>query len=109
VWKSQDGSYLTLFLDDSREEEPMEDEKSLNKALEISGTWWTLGVLATTGLFGISQTMDAIAADESVTSAITAATKEAPGWVAPSVLAFPVVSYVLFTLYRNEVGDIFSS
>lgn len=104
VWKPQDGSYLTL----SQDEKPVEYEKSLNQALESSGTWWTLGLLATAGLFGSHQNMDAIAADESVTTAITAATTEAPSWVAPSVLAFPVASYVLFTLYRNKVYDIFS-
>ncbi|KAG0626633.1 hypothetical protein M758_2G139500 [Ceratodon purpureus] len=98
-----DSSYLTLFPDGSEDSSPVEHDKSLNKALEISGTWWTLGVLATAGLFG-SQALDAIAADESVTAALTAATREAPGWVAPSVFAFPVVSYILFTLYRNEVN-----
>jgi len=94
-----DGSYLTLFPDESRETEPVEEEKSVGKALEISGTWWTLGILATAGLFGASS-LDAIAADESLTSAVT----EAPNWIAPSVLAFPVVSYLLFTLYRNNVN-----
>lgn len=88
---------MTLFPDEKPEEVVKKEEE---KSFEISGTWWTLGVLA--GLFG-AQTMSAIAADESVTAAVTAASKEAPGWVAPSVLAFPVVSYFLFTLYRNKV------
>ena len=105
--KPQDGSYLTLFPDGSKDSKPVEHDKSLNKALEISSTWWTLGVVATAGLFG-SQTLDAVAADESVTSAVTAITREAPAWVAPSVLAFPVASYILFTVYRNKVGDILS-
>lgn len=94
-----DNSYLTLSPDESREKEPVDEEKSVGKALEISGTWWTLGILATAGLFGASS-LDAIAADESLTSAVT----EAPNWIAPSVLAFPVVSYLLFTLYRNNVN-----
>lgn len=93
-----DDAYLTLFPDEKPEEVVKKEEE---KSFEISGTWWTLGVLA--GLFG-AQTMSAIAADESVTAAVTAASKEAPGWVAPSVLAFPVVSYFLFTLYRNKVN-----
>lgn len=108
VQKPQDDSYLMLFPDGSKDLEPVAHDKNLDQALEIAGTWWTLGVVATAGLFG-TQTPDAIAAEESVTSAITTAAREAPGWVAPSVLAFPVVSYVLFTLYRNKVGGIFSS
>lgn len=86
VWRRQDGSYLTLFPDEGREKEPVEEEKNVGKAFEIFGTWWTLGILATAGLFGASS-LDAIAADESLTSAVT----EAPNWIAPAVLAFLVV------------------
>ena len=83
----------------------MDHEKSFNKALENSTTWWTLGV-AMAGWFG-SQAMDAVAVEESATSTVTeAATRTAPEWVAPTVLATPVVSYLLFTLYRNQVGNL---
>ena len=37
------------------ESEAVEYEKSSNMALEISGTWWTLGVVATALLFGSLQ------------------------------------------------------
>ena len=77
VWKPQNGSCLTLFPEDSKDAKAVEYEKSSNMALEISGTWWTLGVIATALLFGSLQ-LDAIAADESVTAAVTAASREAP-------------------------------
>lgn len=91
-----DDSYLQELVSDSRENAV----ELVNKATEISGTWWTLG-LAMAGLFGI-QAMDAIAADESVTYAVTAASMNASVWVAPTVLALPLVSYLLFTLYCNK-------
>lgn len=83
------------------QQDDSEHVNSLNKVFEKSVI---LG-LAMAGWFG-SHSMDAIAADEeSVTAAVKeAATNTAPEWVAPSVLAFPVVSYILFTLYRNKVN-----
>jgi len=49
----------------------------------------------------------ATAAEDSAT--ITkAATKTAPEWVAPFVLAVPVASYILFFFYRSKVGEFFS-
>lgn len=96
--ESQDDSYLTL-LSETGIDKSLEHANSSHGALEKSVSWWTLGV-AMVGWYG-SQAMDSIAAEESVSSA---ASEVAPGWVAPSVLAFPVVSYFLFTLYRNKVG-----
>nr|PNR62530.1 hypothetical protein PHYPA_000954 [Physcomitrium patens] len=96
--ESQDDSYLTL-LSETGIDKSLEHANSSHGALEKSVSWWTLGV-AMVGWYG-SQAMDSIAAEESVSSA---ASEVAPGWVAPSVLAFPVVSYFLFTLYRNKVN-----
>ncbi|KAG0570068.1 hypothetical protein KC19_6G136400 [Ceratodon purpureus] len=97
-----DDSYLTLFSDDIRGKST-EHADSFNKALEKSSTWWTLGV-AMAGWFG-SQAMDAIAVEESAPAAVAqAVTRTAPEWVAPTVLATPVVSYLLFTWYRNAVN-----
>eukprot|EP01018_Ginkgo_biloba_P022345 Gb_18900 [translate_table: standard] len=46
---------------------------------------------------------DAYAA-ESLSNESLEAVSRAPQWLAPSVLAFPVFSYVLFNIYRDKVG-----
>lgn len=64
--------------------------------------WWTLGV-ALAGIVG-GRAKDAIAADVPIPEAIAEeVAKAAPTWVAPLVLAFPVASYFLFTVYREKV------
>jgi len=65
--------------------------------------WWTLGV-ALAGIVG-GRAKDAIAADVPIPEAIAEeVAKAAPTWVAPLVLAFPVASYFLFTVYREKVN-----
>jgi len=59
------------------------------------------------GWLGSYQLMDYATAAESSEAVTEAATKTAPEWVAPFVLAVPVASYLLFTLYRSKVGDFF--
>lgn len=99
--QSPSDSYLTLLQKDNRDDSVAQANRS-GRAHEMSPSLWALG-LGTAGWFG-SQVKNALAAEESVSAAITeAASKTAPGWVAPSVLAFPVVSYALFTLYRQKV------
>lgn len=64
--------------------------------------WWTLGV-ALAGILG-GQAEDAFAVDIPIPEAIVEeVAKAAPTWVAPLVLAFPVASYFLFTVYREKV------
>lgn len=100
--QSPSDSYLTLLQKDNRDDSVAQANRS-GRAHEMSPSLWALG-LGTAGWFG-SQVKNALAAEESVSAAITeAASKTAPGWVAPSVLAFPVVSYALFTLYRQKVN-----
>ncbi|XP_057821283.2 uncharacterized protein LOC131033974 [Cryptomeria japonica] len=46
---------------------------------------------------------DAYAAD-SMSSEIVQSASKAPQWLAPAVLAFPVVSYLLFNIYRDKIN-----
>lgn len=63
----------------------------------------TLGVTMA-GWLGSYQPLDCATAAESSEAITEAATRTAPEWVAPFVLAVPVVSYLLFTFYRSKVN-----
>jgi len=63
----------------------------------------TLGV-AMAGWLASYQPVDYATAAEDSATITEAATKTAPEWVAPFVLAVPVASYILFFFYRSKVN-----
>ncbi|KAH9563548.1 hypothetical protein CY35_05G131100 [Sphagnum magellanicum] len=80
--------------------------RAVLKKGEMQSMLQTTGA-AVAGLLG-GRVMDAVAADGPISlklmpESIEAATR-VPGWLGPSVLAFPVVSYFLFNIYREKVN-----
>ncbi len=80
--------------------------KAVLKKGEMQSMLQTTGT-AVAALLG-GRVMDAVAADGPISlklmpESIEAATR-VPGWLGPSVLAFPVVSYFLFNIYREKVS-----
>lgn len=98
-------SYSNLFSTEKREDVHSSSESQT--VLEKSNELWKLGA-ALAGVLGgaVMKARGAIAADEPVVSAevVAQVVRAVPGWVGPTVLAFPVVSYVIFSLYREKVS-----
>eukprot|EP00250_Pteridium_aquilinum_P006348 c16290_g1_i1 orf=120-839(+) len=69
-------------------------------------TWFVAGLaLVTTALIQCSFHLNAFAAEESAQTAEAAeAASRAPAWLTPALLAFPVVTYVMFSVYRSQVN-----
>ncbi|GLJ35372.1 hypothetical protein SUGI_0711400 [Cryptomeria japonica] len=72
-----------------------------------SKTSTNLQLVSIAGITSISSIVlfleDAYAAD-SMSSEIVQSASKAPQWLAPAVLAFPVVSYLLFNIYRDKIN-----
>lgn len=80
----------------------MEPIKSMgictNNHLHIAGT-----TLACILLEGNLLLQTAYAEDSALNESLQAASRQ-PQWLAPAVLSFPVISYVIFTIYRDKVN-----
>ncbi|KAI5070000.1 hypothetical protein GOP47_0014343 [Adiantum capillus-veneris] len=77
-----------------------------SKSKDNGDTWFAVGLaLATAALVQVSFHFNALAAEESVqTPEAGEAASRAPAWLTPVLLAFPVVSYVVFYVYRSQVN-----
>ncbi|KAL3692161.1 hypothetical protein R1sor_005812 [Riccia sorocarpa] len=89
-----------------------ESEKNSKDAFSLDRSWFGIGAALAGAGFGAVEAgsaMEAVGSDPGVISiqpsaeSIEAATR-APSWLAPAVLAFPVVSYFAFSYYRERVN-----
>ncbi|MCO5552947.1 hypothetical protein L7F22_006467 [Adiantum nelumboides] len=69
-------------------------------------TWFAAGLaLATAALLQVNLHFNAFAVEETAqTTEAAEAASRAPTWLTPALLAFPVVSYALFYVYRSQVN-----
>lgn len=83
--------------------EPKDDKESRGNG--TGDTWFAAGIALAAALFQCNLRFHALAAEESLQKAeVAEAASRAPAWLTPALLAFPVVSYAVFSVYRSQVN-----
>lgn len=113
-WKAQANELRTLAnislnnTSINKSQAPKSQSKDVNESTsnDNGDTWFAAGLaLATATLVQFSFHFSALAAEEAIQNPEAAeAASRAPAWLTPTLLAFPVVSYAIFSVYRDQVN-----
>lgn len=83
------------------DQQSQDSSDNLRKDNRDQGPWFTAFVAIVAAQLQCGLTFSAIAQETSESAEVAS---RAPGWLVPAVLTFPVLSYGLFNLYRDQVN-----